>query len=396
MHSNLLQLAPDSKNNIQSIYKVQTGKNCNCFCPICNEPLIAKNKNKISKKPLSHGQKMAHFAHESGSDCIGAGESALHLMAKEVLKEFKTLMLPKLIYKGLELINKQSIVFDKVELERRLNHKKSWIVPDSILYKNDKSLFIEFYKSHQTEDEKIEKIKNINISCLEINVNHIDPLKDDGEVNKDGLRKLLEHETEFKYWLHNSIQEELYKKKIDEENELKAIKKKKKELIKEKFERKKKLEDNKWEAKIRKEEELQELNYQKEEKAYEECKKIHLSKLRLWEKERISDGNKLLKVYPKTEIGFIPIVYCPEQKSIGENEIRMKYFDCQRCRFNNGFVGYQVKTYTEVQFACGFLNKVMNKERIFIDPFTKPPKREDFVGIFDKKKNELNDYDFFI
>lgn len=389
MHFNVLQIAPDSNDKLRSIFKVPTGKSCNCFCPICEEPLIAKNKNKTSNESLLFGQKLAHFAHANNSDCPGALESAIHLLAKEVLNETKTLMLPPLSYGGIKLNKKQFLLFDKSKVEKRRDLKKNWIQPDVILFKDKKPLFIEFYKTHLVDDEKIEKIKNINISCLEIDINHIDPLNN-GELNKDGIRKLLERENIYKNWLHNSKTKDLYTKKLVEISESKAKETEQSKRENLEIRRKQKIMQEEYEAEKKEEERIQELKWEKEEKAYKESLNKHLNRLANWKKEKIDEGKKLLKVYLNGETGFdIPIVYCPERRSLREEEIRMKYANCGKCLYNHGFVGYDEDDRIEVLFACGFAHKVMNQEAPFTKPNTQPPKRIDFNGIFDDP--ELDD-----
>lgn len=67
-----------------SVIKVLNGLACNCICPECQAPLVAKNKLTNKKAP--------HFAHASGNACIGGGlESAIHLFAKDILLERRRL-----------------------------------------------------------------------------------------------------------------------------------------------------------------------------------------------------------------------------------------------------------------------------------------------------------------
>lgn len=82
---------------------VSTGLACKCFCPHCKSKLIAKNVG---------CREVHHFTHANGSDCIRAVESALHKMAKDILQEHKSIMLPPIQQGG---IGKQT-VFGKREL----------------------------------------------------------------------------------------------------------------------------------------------------------------------------------------------------------------------------------------------------------------------------------------
>lgn len=65
---------------------VPNGKACGCICPECKSSLVAKNA----------GQKVRpHFAHTAGMGSELCGETAMHLMAKQVLTRSHQLVLPK-------------------------------------------------------------------------------------------------------------------------------------------------------------------------------------------------------------------------------------------------------------------------------------------------------------
>lgn len=68
------------EHQLVHISKVKSGLKCRCFCPACNDKLIAKT-GKLKRH---------HFCHSS-SDCSHGVESALHIMAKEILEEEKKL-----------------------------------------------------------------------------------------------------------------------------------------------------------------------------------------------------------------------------------------------------------------------------------------------------------------
>ena len=80
-----LTYALDADSKLIHIDSVSTGLACKCFCPHCKSELVAKNGG---------SRKVHHFAHANGSDCVGAIESALHKMAKDILQEHKLIMLP--------------------------------------------------------------------------------------------------------------------------------------------------------------------------------------------------------------------------------------------------------------------------------------------------------------
>ena len=74
-HNEELLFAIDASGNFVSIENIppeRRGKKCGCICPKCKASLYAK----LGSGEL-HGRK-PHFAHESGSDCHGAGMTILH------------------------------------------------------------------------------------------------------------------------------------------------------------------------------------------------------------------------------------------------------------------------------------------------------------------------------
>lgn len=70
--------SPNSSGKLVNIDEVENGNACNCFCPACHEPLIAKNNGEIREH---------HFAHKSGTECEHAYESMLILSAEKMIIE---------------------------------------------------------------------------------------------------------------------------------------------------------------------------------------------------------------------------------------------------------------------------------------------------------------------
>ncbi len=149
----------------QTQNSVPNGNECGCVCPHCKCALCAKNGG--------DGERMVHhFAHLSGADCVGAVESALHKMAKDVLSETKCVLLPKRQDgRKAELLH-----FDRVETESY--DKETKLRPDSIGYYNGTCLWIEFKRTHAVDTKKRGKIISAHIDCIEIDLNgcSLDPL----------------------------------------------------------------------------------------------------------------------------------------------------------------------------------------------------------------------------
>jgi len=223
-----LQLAIDKNGDIASVYQVATGLACNCYCPDCHGQLVAKNKNKPSSSTLWPGQRIAHFSHYSGIECKSAPETMMHLLAKAVLKEIKEFRIPH-IQKDDDILAESAVYkFDTVEIEKVREKEDLKIIPDAALTtKNGKTLFIEFHSTHKVDEHKKEQIKRLGISCIEVDLSNIEPLRE-GSPNMQNIKWLLVDADAdiYKTWLFNSEEERLYKnllRKKEQEQEADRI-----------------------------------------------------------------------------------------------------------------------------------------------------------------------------
>ncbi|WPJ97643.1 competence protein CoiA family protein [Coraliomargarita algicola] len=173
------------------ISKVDKGLSCNCTCPSCGHPLVAKKGEKT----------MHHFAHYRGGECATALETALHLAAKKILSKEKKIVIPAVILKfdsyaeHVVLAGEQTIEFDQVIEERKTED----IVPDIIAIKGESKLLIEIKVTHEVDERKLKKIKRLGLSTIEIDLS-----KGDRELTEDLLRELIVGNVENKEWLYNA------------------------------------------------------------------------------------------------------------------------------------------------------------------------------------------------
>ena len=72
-----LTYALNAEGKLVHVDSVPNGKACGCICTYCGKPLQAKQGAK----------RKHHFSHLSGTECEGAYESMLHLLAKEKIQE---------------------------------------------------------------------------------------------------------------------------------------------------------------------------------------------------------------------------------------------------------------------------------------------------------------------
>jgi len=158
------------------IDSVPNGMGCGCICPHCKDKLLAKNGGTLN----AH-----HFAHRDGADCVGAVESALHMLAKEVLSETLCLMLP----------NGEIMRFDKVAKEEY--NSELALRPDCVGYYGDKILWIEFKRTHAVDVRKEEKIVSAHIDCMEIDLNKC-------EQDKEKVRNFITQSKDERKWIYSA------------------------------------------------------------------------------------------------------------------------------------------------------------------------------------------------
>lgn len=178
-----LTYALNKEGDLVHIDSVPNGNECECFCPHCKSELCAKNGGS--------GLKMVHhFAHINGADCVGAVESALHKMAKDVIKETLSLQLPD----RLDGSRGELLKFDNIEVE--YYDKETNLRPDCIGYYGDKKIWIEFKRTHAVDTKKKGKIISAKIDCVELDLNvcTLDP---------DVVRNFIINEIQNRIWIRD-------------------------------------------------------------------------------------------------------------------------------------------------------------------------------------------------
>ena len=181
-----LTYALNKDGDLVHIDSVPNGNDCACICPHCKSDLCAKNAGSESKK-------VHHFAHVSGVDCVGAVESALHKMAKDVMKETLCLQLPD----RLDGSYGELLKFDRVEVE--FYDKDTRLRPDCIGYYGDKVIWVEFKRTHAVDAKKKGKIISAKIDCVELDLNVC-------ELNPEAVRNFIMNERKNRIWIRDCEQ----------------------------------------------------------------------------------------------------------------------------------------------------------------------------------------------
>lgn len=179
-------------SRIVHISGVDSGLDCNCYCPDCGGRFVAY-KGKVLRP---------HFKHYTESySCRYSFETSLHFLAKEIIQQKKYLDVPAISWEipfapfnwftkdlkqsSTPLLEKRSIQrihFDKVEVEKWEGNFK----PDLKAYIGSKQLLIEITVTHGIDEQKLKKVKENDVPLLEVNLSYLQH-----EIDKKTLARLL-------------------------------------------------------------------------------------------------------------------------------------------------------------------------------------------------------------
>lgn len=190
------------------------GLKCNCICAACKRSLVAKMGE----------VKAPHFAHyvEKGTilDCSAqkANESGLHQMAKEIIAKGDHILLPEIEIDAdkdenrnvndweqcqpLHIKDEQMWYFSSAEMEVPCNG----FTPDVYLHGEKTDLFVEIMVTHPVGDEKKERVKQVGLPMIQIDISDI--YNNLEEFSKETLRRELIDSVEHKEWIYNRLKGE--------------------------------------------------------------------------------------------------------------------------------------------------------------------------------------------
>jgi len=165
---------------------VSSGLACNCYCAKCGSQFVAVHAT----------QRQWHFRHHNAEDCGGSFETAVHLMAKQVLVTDKCMMLPYLKVRPSRdlwasgthvtqeewVVSRQLTYFDRVEDEVRMGSR----IPDIVAFKGDRKLLVEIVVTHDLTEDKIAWICKNDLATVRVNLSWMGY-----DVNLAALKKCL-------------------------------------------------------------------------------------------------------------------------------------------------------------------------------------------------------------
>lgn len=162
-----LAFGQTTEGRIVSIHEVVSGRACGCVCPACEEPLIAR---KSGAKPRPRAD---HFAHARDGACVGALETALHKLGKQIVMDELGLTLPAIAAER-EGVRRQTHsakhqVFESGQVEVVL----PGVVADVVLRRRASDLIIEILVTHASDAEKVVRIRAQKTSAIEIDLSKL-------------------------------------------------------------------------------------------------------------------------------------------------------------------------------------------------------------------------------
>lgn len=178
---------------------VPSGLRCGCVCPGCKMDLIAR-KGEVNAHHFAH-------AHAKDSDlCEYGTETAIHLMAKQILCEEKGIFAPASLIEKNDVDdrgnshtasgtahNKGSLVFDEVVSETPFGT----IIPDILASIGGEQFIIEVAVTHFCGKDKISAFREDYCNVLEVDLRSFSKKL----PTKDELRSYLMEEEATREWL---------------------------------------------------------------------------------------------------------------------------------------------------------------------------------------------------
>jgi len=184
--------------------EVPRGKACNCVCPACSHPVVAKQGT----------EKAWHFAHAKAGNCIQAYEKSVHEAAKQMICERKAVLLPTFTVRlqgrnmlGLP-ISVEKLVFDAllVTLDHCVSgHAKGNVTPDLIGERGGREILVEVTVFHRLMPEKEERLLKTGLAVMEIDLGLFKTV----QASRELLERELFENTANRRWLYHPKQSEV-------------------------------------------------------------------------------------------------------------------------------------------------------------------------------------------
>lgn len=184
--------------------EVPRGQACNCVCPGCEHPVVAKQGT----------EKAWHFAHAKSSDCANAYEKSVHELAKQLLRERKLLRVPTLTVTQTARdafgtpISAEEVVFESklVPLDTCLTGKVvGEVTPDLLGAVGGREILIEITVFHRLMPEKRDRLLHTGTAVIEINLGLFKSV----QASRELLEQELFENAQNRQWIYHPRQAEV-------------------------------------------------------------------------------------------------------------------------------------------------------------------------------------------
>lgn len=150
--------AEDANGRMVHVDSVPRGLKCNCFCPYCHEPLVARH-GEIKE----HG--FAHHSEERQSRLEICYQVTLYKLAEQIIQEQKRIIAPS--YYG--IFPSEEITFSDIKVDS--SYEREDKQPDVIAMTPDgEEYLIEFTFEYKVQHKQPLDYKNLN--CIEIDLSN--------------------------------------------------------------------------------------------------------------------------------------------------------------------------------------------------------------------------------
>lgn len=189
-----------------SVTSVPLGATCNCVCPKCGDPVVAKNRDFASRVT------QMHFSHAKNAECAVRGgetapETALHLLAKDILVDGLRIAIPGLLLFPEAKQTEFRQLFPAKRIKFRSATKEPWrpavqsgldMRPDvSGITEKGQEIHVEFRVAHPVPPEKSDAAQKEQRWMVEI-----DLARFRGDTfNVDELREFIQQSSLDRAWL---------------------------------------------------------------------------------------------------------------------------------------------------------------------------------------------------
>lgn len=159
-------------------------------CAACRSPVI-----------LKQGEVKAwYFSHRPGSDCAKGFETALHMLAKQILLEHRHLCAPALVCLDEGALEEGIMVCDEHVIHwAAAGEAEKWmdgIRPDFVAECGDQLLIVEVVVTHEPDGNKLAQLDRLAIPALEIDLSDVAR-----DVTIDALTRRIVDTVAGKRWL---------------------------------------------------------------------------------------------------------------------------------------------------------------------------------------------------